>query len=354
MDQAVIPTRMLAAVMTDIKKIEIKTQPIPSLSDNEILVKLQAVGICGSDIHYFEHGGIGNTKVKTPFILGHECAGEVIQIGRNVEKFTLGDRVAIEPGVACRLCENCKLGRYNLCPSVAFFATPPIDGALCQFVKIRADFAHVIPDQLSYQEAALIEPFSVSLHAAHRTCLRLGHTVAITGMGPVGLMSIIAAKAYGAKNIIVSDVEPKRLEIAKQLGATHVLNPISDNVIEEIFAVTNNKGVDLAWECSGNKSAFQTILQTIKRGGKMAVIGLPPEENITFNIHTVSGLEVDIIGIFRYANTYSQGIDILGSGQYDLQPLMTNHYGLEDTQIALEKAMYDKKNSIKIMIYPND
>lgn len=210
-----VPKTMKAAVMHNTREIKIETLPVPELSHDEVLIKVMAVGICGSDLHYYTNGRIGNYVVEKPFILGHECAGEIAAVGSSVDQFKVGDRVAVEPGVTCGRCDACKEGRYNLCPDVQFLATPPVDGAFVQYIKIRQDFVFAIPDSLSYEDAALIEPFSVGIHAAMRTKLQPGSTIAIMGMGPVGLMAVAAAKAFGAGTIIVTDLEPLRLNAAK-------------------------------------------------------------------------------------------------------------------------------------------
>lgn len=211
-----VPQNMKAAVMHNTREIKIETVPVPDINHDEVLIKVMAVGICGSDLHYYTNGRIGNYVVEKPFILGHECAGEIAAVGSSVDQFKVGDRVAVEPGVTCGRCEACKEGRYNLCPDVQFLATPPVDGAFVQYIKMRQDFVFLIPDSLSYEDAALIEPFSVGIHAAARTKLQPGSTIAIMGMGPVGLMAVAAAKAFGAGRIIVTDLEPLRLEAAKK------------------------------------------------------------------------------------------------------------------------------------------
>lgn len=211
-----VPKTMKAAIMHNTREIRIETLPVPDISQDEVLIKVMAVGICGSDLHYYTNGRIGNYVVEKPFILGHECAGEIAAVGSSVDQFKVGDRVAVEPGVTCGRCEACKEGRYNLCPDVQFLATPPVDGAFVQYIKIRQDFVFSIPDSLSYEHAALIEPFSVGIHAAMRTKLQPGSTIAIMGMGPVGLMAVAAAKAFGASTIIVTDLEPLRLNAAKK------------------------------------------------------------------------------------------------------------------------------------------
>lgn len=344
--------KMQAAVMTEIQQIAIEQRDIPTLQGDEVLVKVMAVGVCGSDVHYYEKGRIGDAIVKGPMILGHELAGEVVSIGQQVKHLSVGTRVAVEPGVTCGRCDRCKEGRYNLCPDVVFFATPPVDGAFCEYIKIREDFAFPIPDHVSYEEAAMIEPFSVGIHAANRTGVKPGDSVAILGMGPVGLLAVVAAKEYGAAEIIVSDMETKRLQVAKELGATCTINLKEEDVNHRIHQITNGQGVDVAWETAGHPQALKTALASVRRGGKVAIIGLPAEDEIPLDIHTITGGEVDLIGIFRYANTYPDAIKILSSGKYDINTIITHSYSLAETKLALDEAMTNKSEAIKVIVYP--
>ncbi len=348
-----LPPTMKAAVMRGTRKIQIEEYPVPPIGPDEVLIKVMAVGICGSDLHYYSHGRIGKYVVDKPFILGHECSGDIAAIGSNVQRFQVGDRVAVEPGVTCGRCDACKEGRYNLCPDVEFLATPPFDGAFVQYIKIREDFVFSIPDHLSYEEAALVEPFSVGIHAAARTGLQPGSTVAIMGMGPVGLMAVAAAKAYGAATIIVTDLEPLRLEAAKQMGASHIINIREQDPLEEIKTITNGKGVDVAWETAGNPTALQSALGSLRRGGKLAIVGLPAQDEIPLNVPFIADNEVDIYGIFRYANTYPKGINFLSSGIVDANKLITDKFALEQTQEAMERALNQKSECLKIVVYPN-
>lgn len=348
-----LPSTMKAAVLKEPFVISIEEMPVPEILADEVLIKVMAVGICGSDIHYYEHGRIGRYVVEKPIILGHECAGIVAAIGNNVTRFKVGDRVAIEPGVTCGRCDACKGGRYNLCPDVQFLATPPVDGAFVQYIKHREDFLFPIPDHLSFEEAALNEPFSVGIHAAKRANLQPGSTVAIMGMGPVGLMAVVAAKAFGAREIIVTDLEPIRLEAARKLGATHTINVREKDPVEEVKRLTGGLGVDVAFETAGNPKALQSALASVRRGGKMVIVGLPPQDKIPLNIPFIADNEVDIYGVFRYANTYPQGITFLASGISDVNALITDRYPLEKTQEAMEQARTNKSGSLKVMVYPN-
>ncbi|WP_404456463.1 NAD(P)-dependent alcohol dehydrogenase [Virgibacillus necropolis] len=344
---------MKAAVMNKPLEIEIKEIPIPTVKEDEVLVKVMAVGICGSDIHYYEHGKIGRYVVEKPIILGHECAGVVAQVGKKVSKFKIGDRVAIEPGITCGRCSYCKEGRYNLCPEVEFLATPPVDGAFVQYISHREDFLFPIPDNLSFEESALNEPFSVGIHACKRVNLQPGSTVAIMGMGPVGLTAIAAAKAFGASTIIVTDLEEKRLEAAKRMGATQTINIREEDPIQAVKQLTNDVGVDAAFETAGNPKALQAALSVVKRGGKLAIVGLPPQDEIGVNVPLIADNELDVYGVFRYSNTYTQGMDFISRGIADMRSLITDRYPLEKTMEAMEKARVNKKESIKVMVYPN-
>ncbi|QJD85717.1 NAD(P)-dependent alcohol dehydrogenase [Cohnella herbarum] len=348
-----ISATMKAAVMTEPRRIVTEERPIPELNDDEVLVKVMAVGVCGSDVHYYEHGRIGDAAVEYPMILGHECAGEVVAAGKSVSRVSPGDRVAIEPQTTCGRCPACKSGKYNLCPEVVFFATPPIDGAFAQYVKAREDFLFPIPDHLSYEEASLVEPFSVGIHAANRTGLKPGNTVAIMGMGPVGLLAVVAAKAYGASRIYVTDLEPVRLEAAKKLGATHAINVREQDAVETIKTLNGGLGVDVAWETAGNPKALQSALLSLRRGGKLAIVGLPIQAEIPLNVHFMTNHEVDIYGVFRYADTYPAGIEILASGIADVNSLITDRYPLERTQEAMDRALHNKSGSLKVIVYPN-
>lgn len=348
-----LPAAMKAAVMHQTREIRIEEMAVPAIGPDEVLIKVMAVGICGSDLHYYAHGRIGKYVVDKPFILGHECSGDIAAVGENVRKFRVGDRVAVEPGVTCGRCDACKSGRYNLCPDVKFLATPPYDGAFAQYIKMRQDFVFPIPDHLSYEEAALVEPFSVGLHAAVRTRLQPGSTVAIMGMGPVGLMAVAAARAYGAGTIIVTDLEPLRLEAATRLGASHAINIRERDPVEEIRRLTNGDGVDVAWETAGNPKALQAALASLRRGGKLAIVGLPAQADIALNIPFIADNEVDIYGIFRYANVYPRGIAFLSSGLVDASAIVTDKFPLEQTQAAMERALNHKSECLKIVVYPN-
>ena len=348
-----VPSSMRAAVLRKPFDVRLEDRPTPVPREGEVLIRVRVVGVCGSDVHYYEHGKIGRYVVEKPLILGHECSGVVAAVGPGATRFQPGDRVAAEPGVACGRCESCKSGRYNLCPDVRFLATPPVDGAFAQYIAIREDFVFPIPDGLSFERAAMNEPFSVGLHAVRRAGLRTGDTVAIMGMGPVGLLAVAAAKACGAKKIIVSDVVPSRLEAALKMGASYAVHAGQADSVEEIRRLTDGKGADISIETAGNPRALRAALSATKRGGVLAIVGLPPEGQASLDIAYLVDNEIDVRGVFRYANAYPLGLELLGDPSLDAESLFTDAYPLEETAAALERARTNKNASLKVLVYPN-
>lgn len=347
-----IPETMHISLLNKPFDMEMKEVKVPKIGATDVLVKVMAVGVCGSDVHYYEHGRVGEFVVEKPLILGHECSGVVTDVGSNVTRFKVGDRVAIEPGVPCGECEYCKSGKYNLCPDVEFLATPPVDGAFSQYISHPEGFLFHIPEALSYEEATLNEPFSVGVQACKRANVQPGSTVVIMGMGPVGLMAVVAAKAFGATKIIVSDLEKIRLDEALKLGATHAIN-IKEDVATRINEITKGKGVNYAFETAGNPIALQNALAALNNGGTLAIVGLPQQENIELNIPFIANHEINIVGIFRYANTYDMGLEMLASTSADLNMMFTDAYDLNEAKEAMEQARTNKSGSLKVMVYPN-
>ena len=223
--------KMKVAVMNGIGKMGFTERDIPTPKDDEVLVKLDYVGICGSDLHYYESGAIGDYVVEPPFVLGHEPGGVVVEVGKDVKHLKVGDKVALEPGKTCGHCEFCKQGKYNLCPDVVFFATPPVDGVFQEYVAHEADLCFKLPENVSTLEGALIEPLAVGFHAAIQGDAHLGQKAVVMGAGCIGLVSMMALKARGVSEVYVVDIMEKRLEKALELGATGVINGAKEDVI---------------------------------------------------------------------------------------------------------------------------
>jgi len=339
-----------AAFMTGIRQMEIREIPMPELKPDQVLVKLEYVGICGSDVHYFEYGRIGDFIVNGDFILGHECAGTVTAVGNAVTTHSVGDRVALEPGATCGHCEYCTSGRYNLCPDVEFLATPPYNGCFCDYIAFPASLAFKLPPNVSTKEGALVEPLSVGLEAASIGRVKLGDSVTILGSGCIGLTTMLACKAYGASDIIVVDVIEKRLQKALELGANKVINASKEDTIAEIAKYTNNTGTDLVIETAGSLKTTQQTVDAVKRGGVIVMVGLAPEDVIPFNFAKLMGKVADVRPIFRYKNQYPIAIKAIASGKIDVSKIVTDEYDFADIGKAFEKNINDKADVVKIVI----
>lgn len=337
---------MKAAVMHAPGQITIEDRPIPTLGPDDVLVKIGAVGICGSDVHYYVAGRIGRYVVEKPIILGHESAGTVVAVGDRVTTHRVGDRVALEPGIPCRHCEYCKSGRYNLCPDVVFMATPPVDGVFCEYYACPADFAFVLPENVSLEAGAMIEPLACGLHAARRGRLQPGESVAIIGAGPIGLMALQAARAYGASKRIVVDIDAGRLELASKMGATETLNA------RDALDVVTASGVDVVIEASGAPDTSKLVTQLARRGGRVVFIGLPGQEYVPFSVLELVDNELDVLGVFRYANIYPQAVQLLASGSIDVTPMITHRRTLAETAEAMEIARHRTDGAVKVIVAP--
>lgn len=341
---------MKAAVLHKARDLRLEDVPTPDFGPDDVRVAIRSVGVCGSDVHYLRTGRIGDFVVEKPMILGHEVAGVVAEVGENVTSLQAGDRVALEPGVPCRHCEWCKTGRYNLCPDVVFFATPPVDGALSDYAVSPADFAYKVPEHVSLDEAALIEPLSVGIHACRRGSLLAGQSVFIAGAGPIGLTSLAAAKAAGATQIIISDVRGARLEIARAMGATMVINAAEEDTRDLVHTQTNGRGVDLAIECAGAEVALNDCLSTAVRGGTVVVVGLGDETHYRVPMVELASKELDLKGIFRYVYTYPAAINLLATDTVDLTPMITHRFPFEETLKGFQYAEEGTDGAVKVMI----
>lgn len=345
--------KMNAAIMNEQLSIDVKQIDIPVPKDNEALIKVYCIGICGSDIHYYEHGRIGRYVVKEPIILGHELAGEVVEVGMNVSNITVGDRVAVEPGVTCGQCDYCKSGRYNLCPDVVFLATPPVDGAWAEYIVMPSDYLFKLPDSMSYEEGAMLEPLSVGFHAMMRGKVQPFDRVLITGLGPIGLLAGQAAKLFGVSEIFGTDVVPFRRQLAMEMGFTAALDPVKENVEQRLNELTNGSGVTLVVESSGNARAMADTIKLVRRGGRIVFVGLPADREVPMDMGQFIDGEIDAYGVFRYANTYPAAIQALQHSSLEIEKIVTHRFSLTDIQQALEVARKEKETSIKVMIYPN-
>lgn len=343
--------KMKTAVMLGIGKMGFEERDIPKVKENEVLVKLEYVGICGSDLHYYETGAIGDYVVKPPFVLGHEPGGTVVEVGKNVKHLKAGDRVALEPGKTCGHCEFCKTGRYNLCPDVVFFATPPIDGVFQEYVAHEADLCFKLPDNVSTMEGALIEPLAVGFHAAMQGGAGAGQTAVVMGAGCIGLVTMMALKAMGVSRVYVVDIMEKRLKKALELGADGVIDGSKTDAVEEIRKLTDGKGCDLAIETAGTQiTTVQTVHMT-KKGAVIVLVGYSKSGEITLPMSLALDKELTFKTVFRYRNIYPIAIDAVASGKVNLKGIVTDLFELDDVQRAMDESVKNKADIVKAVIH---
>ncbi len=318
------------SVLTADLAVETRTVEAPLPNSHQVQIAVKSVGVCGSDIHYWEHGRIGPYVVESDLVLGHEASGVVTAIGSDVTSVSVGDRVAIEPGVPCGHCHECRMGRYNLCPEVQFFATPPVDGAFAQFVVIDENFAHRVPDSMSFDEAALIEPLSVGVWACKKAKIAPGSRVLVTGAGPVGLMCAKVARASGAIEVTVTDVNLERLKAAAAMGFTIHRSGVDQPLSEKSFTAVI--------ECSGNVHAINTAIMAAAPASVVVLVGMAADGNVTVPVDVIQGRELWLTGTFRYAHTYPTAIGLVSSGAVIISDLVSASYDLGNVENALGHA----------------
>jgi len=344
---------MKAAVLHAIGDMRVEEMPMPEIREpNDVLLRVRAVGICGSDIHFYTRGRIGDFVLETPTIMGHESAGEVMEVGPAVTHLKVGDLVAIEPGRTCRRCDYCHSGRYNLCPDVVFMGTPPIHGAFCEYVIWPADFCFKLPEGMTAEEGAMMEPLSVGMHACRLGKVKAGDTVGILGSGPIGLTSLMAAKAHGATAVYVTDLVEARLEVARSLGATATINVAERDAVEAIGELTGGRGVDVAFDCVGSVDTLQECFRIARTGGSVQIVGMPAEMFPQIPIYDLINRELTATGTFRYANCYPASIAITAAGLANVKALITHHFSLDETPQAIPWVHENRDKVIKAIVHP--
>lgn len=313
----------------------------PTLDADEVLIRVESVGICGSDVHYYKHGKIGPFVVEKPLILGHELSGVITEVGSAVDRTRIGEPVAVEPQRACGKCKQCIEGRYNLCPEMEFYATPPIDGAFCEFVKIQSKFAYAIPKSISFDAAALIEPMSVCIWAAQKAQIQSGTRVLIAGAGPIGVIMAQVATAMGASEVVVTDIVADRLAFVLQHGATQTINTATQSISGEKF--------DAFIDACGVESAVVAGIKATGPAGRVLLIGLGSEE-MKLPISHIQNNEIIVTGVFRYTNTWPIAIDLLAKKKVNLDAIITHHFGLDQAEDGLNATM--SPDAMKVMVHP--
>ncbi len=341
---------MEALVLEKVHELSIRDINIPeTLGAHDVRIALHTVGVCGSDVHYYETGAIGQFIVREPMVLGHEAAGTVIEVGSDVENFRVGDRVCMEPGIPDPNSKATRLGTYNLDPAVRFWATPPVHGVLRPTVVHPAAFTFKLPDNVSFAEGAMVEPLAVGMHAANKAQIRPGDVAVVIGAGPIGMLTVLAALAGGCSRVIVTDVQQPKLDLAATLGPVTPVNVAKENLNEVVKNLTDGWGADIVFEASGNGKAAGKVFEPLCPGGKVVFIGIP-DQPIAFDVSAAQVKEARIENVFRYAHVYPRAIALMGSGALDVKPLITNIFAFKDSIEAFDFALHMPPNSVKVQI----
>ncbi|CAJ0589760.1 unnamed protein product [Cylicocyclus nassatus] len=360
-------SKNLSAFLYGINDIRLKNRDVPVPNENQLLIKVHTVGLCGSDVHFWKKGAIGSFHVKDPLVLGHEPSGIVAGLGSKVKNFSIGDRVALEPGNPCRACHLCKSGRYNLCHDMRFLGAPSIHGSLSRYMVHNADLCFKLPENVTFDEAALLEPLAVAVHACQRAELRIGENVLVQGAGSIGTLCMMTAKAMGVGQIVITDLEERKLDIAKTLGADHSVCAKNKSVEEVKQLVTKclKCEPDVTIECTGARSCLESsILVTTQNklsenilagflfwatrsGGRIIMVGLG-NPRVELPMIDCCLREVDIRGSFRFANDYPTALNLLASKKVDISRFTSAHYKLEEVVEALERTQ--KGDVMKVFV----
>jgi L-iditol 2-dehydrogenase len=327
-------TGNLAAVLHGVGDLRVGPHPMPATGPDDVLVEIRSVGVCGSDVHYYEHGRIGDFVVREPLVLGHESAGVVVDRGARAHRHATGQRVALEPGVPCGRCRECRLGRYNLCPDVRFFATPPVDGAFARYVAIHQDFAYPIPDQLSDDAGAMIEPLSVGLWANRKAGTTIGSRVLVTGAGPIGVLAAQVARAAGAEHVAVVDINADRLAAAARLGVDRTIDGRDGTDLADVEP-------DILIECTGVGPVVRAGIHALRPAGTAVLVGMGAEPDLALPVGRIQAREITVTGPFRYANTYPEAIALAASGRVRLDEIVGARLPLEQAEAALRMGHTD-------------
>lgn len=324
-----LPSVMRASVLVGAGHVEVQERPVPSPPLGEVLVQVASVGVCGSDVHYYREMRAGGHVVEEPLVLGHELSGRVAAVGEGVDPARVGQRVAVEPQRPCHVCRQCMSGRYNLCPHMRFYATPPVDGAFTEYVTCPSMFAHHLPDTLSDDAGALLEPLSVGIAALRKAGTVPGDTVLIAGAGPIGILAAQTARAFGAREVLVSDPVGPRRERALRFGATATIDPMT----QDIAAL--DLGVDAFLDASGAAPAVVAGIKALRPAGTAVLVGLGASD-LSLPVATIQDREITLTGIFRYTDTWPLAAHLVSSGQVDVDSLVTGRYDLDHAGQALD------------------
>jgi len=341
---------MRALVLEEKGKLSLREIALPlDVGADDVKIAIHTVGVCGSDVHYYTHGAIGSYVVRAPMVLGHEAAGTIVEVGANVETFKVGDRVCMEPGVPNLASRAAKLGIYNVDPDVTFWATPPVHGVLAPYAVHPAAFTYKLPDNVSFAEGAMVEPFAIGMQAATRARIVPGDVAVVVGCGPIGIMIALAALAGGCSKVLISDFSAPKLKIAAQYAGIVPVNIGEQSLADAVAAATDNWGADIVFEASGSPKAFANLFDVVRPGGAVVLVGLPVEP-VVLNVPAAISKEVRIETVFRYANIFDRALQLIASGKVDLKPLITGTYDFSESIKAFERAAEGNPQDVKLQI----
>lgn len=327
-------------------KVRFLTKKIEELKSDEVLVKVAASAICGSDLHIAR--GM-HPSVPLPVTIGHEFSGDVVAVGEEVQNVKVGERVTVEPCIVCGKCDACRHGDYGYCEHISFTYRNG-DGAMADYVVVKAPYVYALPEYLSYETGALIEPLSVATHAVRRANISLGETVLIIGAGAIGMMVVAMCRRSGAAEIIIADFSDSRLEMALEVGATKAVNSGKIDLEQEVMRITGGKGVDKSFECVGRESCFTQAIMTLKRNGTATIVGIYEHPQIQFMASRLVTHEIKIQGAQGYCWDFP--IAIAAARDIPMEKFVTHTFPLDELQTALDTALNPKSGSIKVIVKP--
>lgn len=342
---------MKAQVLTGLNQMELVEVPTPNIQkDDDVLLKVEIVGVCGSDVHYYETGRIGSQIVQYPYIVGHECSATVAEIGKAVKNAKIGDKVVVEPAVSCHQCDQCRIGRENTCRNLSFLGTPGQgDGCLCEYIVMPEEACLPITDKLTLAQGALCEPFTIGLYSVKQGQMPYGDKIAILGSGPIGLSCMTVALAQGKEWIYMTDKISERLALAGNNGAIWVGNPDEGDIVEQILEQEQN-GIDVVYECAGQQSTVDEAVDLLRPGGRLVLVGTPREARISFSIEKLRRKEIAVINIRRQNSCTSEAIDLVTSGKAKIDFMITHKFDFAQSKQAFDMVAGYNDGVVKAMI----
>jgi len=342
---------MRAIALTALKQMEFREVPEPAIEkETDALLKIEKVGVCGSDVHYHETGRIGSQVVEYPFIVGHECAATVKAIGSAVTRIKVGDEVVVDPAASCHNCDQCRQGRENTCENLTFLGTPGQgNGCLCEYIVMPQDSCYPTHQKITLEQAALCEPFAIGVYSVRQSKIFNNARISILGSGPIGLSCMVAAQAENVKEIYMTDKLDYRNRTAKNAGAVWTGNPDKENIVEAILE-REPSGMDVVYECAGQQETLDEAVELLKPGGKLILIGIPRLERISFSIDKIRRKELTLINIRRQNGCTQTAIDLIASGKINVDFMITHRFEFEDTPAAFEMVSDYRDGVVKAMI----